>query len=333
MIVARRVLLALSAVLAVTLAACGSPPAPPPSPAAPSGGGAFPVTITHRFGNTVIPEEPKRVVSLGYTDQDAILALGVVPVAIREFTGNQPSATWPWAQDELKGQQPVVLNGEIGAETLAALDPDLIVAVSAGLTQAQYDLFSQIAPTISQPAAFVDYGTPWQDATRMIGNALGRAPEAETLVTGLEARFAQVRAQYPVLAGRTVAGTRPSSNDNANFFVWGPQDLRGRFFDSLGMPVPPVFADLAKDAFYASLSTEELGKLDTADAVVLITASAAERATFEALPGYPRLKAVREGRFFVFDDQLSAALSFSSVLSLPEALDRIPPEIAKALEG
>ncbi len=38
----------------------------------------------------MIPEAPQRVVSLGYTDQDAILALGVVPVAIREFTGNRP---------------------------------------------------------------------------------------------------------------------------------------------------------------------------------------------------------------------------------------------------
>ncbi|MGH3627386.1 MAG: hypothetical protein ACRDRL_08115, partial [Sciscionella sp.] len=53
---------------------------------APSGGGAFPASVVHGYGTTVIPDAPTGVVALGYTDQDAILALGVVPVAIREFT-------------------------------------------------------------------------------------------------------------------------------------------------------------------------------------------------------------------------------------------------------
>ncbi len=66
----------------------------------------FPVTVQHALGSTTVPQAPQRVVSLGYTDQDAILAFGVVPVAIREFTGNRPGATWPWASDRLQGQQP-----------------------------------------------------------------------------------------------------------------------------------------------------------------------------------------------------------------------------------
>src|SRR5919197_6375230 len=133
------------------------------------------IRVTHRFGTTEIPSPPQRVVSLGYTDQAAILALGVVPVAIREFTGQQPSATWPWAQGRLGGKHPQVLPaGEIDPETIAALHPDLIVGVSAGLTRDQYDVLSRIAPTISQPAQYVDHGTPWQETTRMIGAALGR---------------------------------------------------------------------------------------------------------------------------------------------------------------
>jgi len=35
--------------------------------------------IDHALGATGITAPPQRVVSLGYTDQDAILALGVVP--------------------------------------------------------------------------------------------------------------------------------------------------------------------------------------------------------------------------------------------------------------
>jgi iron complex transport system substrate-binding protein len=286
------------------------------------------VTISHKFGQTEVKAAPQRVVSLGYTDQDAILALGVVPVAIREFTGNQPSATWPWASDKLQGQKPQVITGDLSAESIAALRPDLIVAVSAGLTKDQYDTFSRIAPVVSQPAEFVDYGTPWQDATKIIGRALGKSAEADKLVSDVQAKLDAAKAKYPNLVGKTIAGARPSSSDNSSYFVWGPQDLRARFFKSLGMDVPPQFAQLAGTSFYATVSTEQLSLLDTSDVVALITSSQAERTTFESLPGYSALAAVQKKKILVFDDEQSAALSFSSVLSLPALLDTVPGQLS-----
>ena len=94
--------------------------------------GTFPATVTHEYGQTVVEEAPERVVSLGLTDQDAILALGTVPVAIREVPGERPWATWPWAADRLQGEQPQVLPaGDVSPEAVAALRPDLIVAITA----------------------------------------------------------------------------------------------------------------------------------------------------------------------------------------------------------
>ncbi len=55
--------------------------------------GVFPSNVTHQYGTTVVEETPERVVTLGPTDQDAVLALGTVPVAIREVVG-LPSAPW-----------------------------------------------------------------------------------------------------------------------------------------------------------------------------------------------------------------------------------------------
>lgn len=325
-----------SAVMAAlsVLAACGSSAEPPSAGAANPGGGVFPATVSHKYGTTTVSSAPQRVVSLGYTDQDAILALGVVPVAIREFTGNQPSATWPWARGKLDGQQPQVLPlGTVSTETIAALRPDLILGISAGLTRDQYDTYSRIAPTVAQPAAFVDYGTPWQDATRLTGAALGRSAEADRLVADLEKRFADAAARNPALAGKTAVAVRPSSNDNANFFVWGPEDLRVRFLSALGLVTPPEVARLAGDQFYATVSSEQLSMLDQADVVVLVTADAGERAAFQALPGYGNLRAVREQRMVVLDDEQSAALSFSSVLSLPSVLESMPAELARVLGG
>ena len=167
----------------------------------------------------------------------------------------------------------------------------------------------------------------------MIGAALCRSAEAERLVADLEARFAAIRGQHPALAGRTVATARPSSNDASSYFVWGPQDVRGRFFAALGMRTPADLERLVGDQFYATISTEQLGKLDEADVVVVITGSEAERKAFAGLPGYPALRTVQEGRVVTLDDRQSAALSFSSVLSLPEVLDTLPAGLAAALGG
>jgi iron complex transport system substrate-binding protein len=62
---------------------------------------AFPVTIEHKYGETTIDAEPTRIVSIGFGEHDGLLALGVVPIAVRDWYGDQPYATWPWAQDEL----------------------------------------------------------------------------------------------------------------------------------------------------------------------------------------------------------------------------------------
>jgi len=318
---------------AVLLTACGGAPEPAEEAPPAAGGGPFPVTVEHALGATTVPEAPQRVVSLGYTDQDAILALGVVPVAIREFTGNRPAATWPWASDRLQGQQPQVLVGDqIGAETVAALQPDLIVAVSAGLTQQQYDVFSQIAPTITQPPGANTYQTAWQDATRLIGTALGRAAEAERLVADLEARFADVRAQYPQFEGRN-AVIAAASSTGGEYFVWTSEDNRGRFLESLGFTVPARFDELAGDDFFARISLEQLGLLDENDVVGWLEIPGTAEAALDQQPGHETLRVLQEGRVVNLTQEQGVALSFSSVLSLPALLDELPADFAAALAG
>ena len=40
-----------------------------------AGGAAFPRTVQHKFGTTTIPARPERVVTVGYTELDTVLAL------------------------------------------------------------------------------------------------------------------------------------------------------------------------------------------------------------------------------------------------------------------
>ena len=57
--------------------------------------GAFPVTIDHALGRTTVEQEPTRVVTLGWSDQDVALALGVVPVGDVQHRSREHVGVWP----------------------------------------------------------------------------------------------------------------------------------------------------------------------------------------------------------------------------------------------
>ncbi|MGW6550304.1 iron-siderophore ABC transporter substrate-binding protein, partial [Streptomyces sp. NPDC055051] len=93
--------MAVAVVAALALSACGggSEKEEAKPGAATSGSGApsvFPVTVEHKYGSTTIDEEPKRVVTLGLSDQDAVLALGIKPVGAVDWFKEDPYGKWPW---------------------------------------------------------------------------------------------------------------------------------------------------------------------------------------------------------------------------------------------
>ena len=293
----------------------------------------FPVTIEHRFGSVTLTEAPVRVVSVGYHEQDPILALGVKPVAVREWFGEQPYATWPWAQDELGDAQPEVLTGELNLERIAGLRPDLIVALSALLDQAQYDSLAKIAPTLVEPAEYVGFGMPWQEITRTIGRALGQEDRADAMVAEVEGGFAEARAAHPEFAGKTAVAAYDFGP--ASFGFYGPQDPRARFLSALGFQLPPPVADLVKDEFFAEISDEQVGVLSADLLVWLVFLEGGVKSRLEGNPVYPTLDVAKQGRdvFLRQDDVLQAAYGFSTVLSLPTVLDDLVPRIAAAVDG
>lgn len=299
---------------------------------------AFPITIEHKFGSTTITELPERVVSIGFAEQDPLLALGIKPVAVRYWYGDTEDAIFPWAEDEGgEDYEPVVLNmayGNLNYEAILALDPDFISAVDSGITAEEYEALSQIAPTLAQTDDYVDFGTPWQESTRLIASAFGKSEEAEALIEGIESQLAAVRQEYPQFEDLSIA---VAYNNAGTYGFYTDQDVRGRFFAGLGFVVPEALNELAGDSFYFNLSTERLDLLDQ-DFLVFLglqfseDGSEAARAAIEADPILSQLDAVKEGRVLFIPDEFDDALQFSSVLSLNYLLENLVPEIAAVLE-
>ncbi|MFF2522905.1 iron-siderophore ABC transporter substrate-binding protein [Streptomyces liangshanensis] len=297
--------------------------------------GSYPVTIAHKYGSTVVKSEPKRIVTVGLTDQDAVLALGEVPVGTTEWLGAYKGALGPWAKAELGGGAMPTLLKDPGTgpqtERIAALKPDLIVALYSGLTKEQYETLSKFAPVLAQPKQYNDYGIPWELQTETIGKALGKEAEAKKLVAGVEAKFAAARKANPEFVGASAVMATPYEG----MFVFGSQDPRSRLLTSYGFKLPTGLDKAIGDKFGANISKERTDLLNQKVAVWFVGDPVKDAAKLHKDPTYGDLPVVKQGRevFVKETSDFGNALSMGTVLSLPYALDRLTPQLAAAVDG
>ena len=304
---------------------------------------AFPVTIEHVYGETVVEEQPTRVATISWVNADVSIALGVVPVGMpRDDWGGNEQGSTPWKDAALE-EVGAALGTEgapaqyaetdgIDYAAIAALTPDLILGAYSGLTQEEYDKLSKIAPVIAYPE--VAYGTPWQESTRLIGEALGRSNAAEELVHETEQTIAARAAEHPALDGTTFiyGNLEPASGAGVNIYT--AADNRPRFLEQLGMVQAPVVTDNTEDdsAFYMEWSPERAEELES-DVFVTWVPEAATVEQIAADPLLGQIPAVRNGTLVAdSDNTLTLAISAASPLSLPWALDRFVPQLAAAAE-
>ncbi|HYZ68578.1 MAG TPA: ABC transporter substrate-binding protein [Mycobacterium sp.] len=298
------------------LAACSSPK---PGEVAKDGS----VTVKHIFGETKIAARPTRVVSAGFTEQDDLLAVGVVPIAVTDWFGGEPFGVWPWAQPKLNGARPAVLNLNDGIQVdqIASLKPDLIVATNAGLDQDTYTKLSAIAPTIAQSGSDAFF-EPWKDQATAIGQAVFKADDMAKLIAGVDDKFTQVGKNNPQFAGKKVlllGGTFYEDSVRVTTPGW-----RTDFLTNMGFTVPDAGTGLLKRDKMATV-------LDEADVLIWKTESDDEQAALLADPVVAKLRATVQNRNVFTGKDLAGAIAFSSTLSYPAVADQLPPMITKAL--
>ncbi|PEG41466.1 iron ABC transporter substrate-binding protein [Mycolicibacterium agri] len=308
----RRRFLALSATVATLAAACSKE-----EPGAVARDGS--VTVKHAFGETKVPGPPQRVVSAGLTGQDDLLAVGIVPIAVTNWFGDQPFGVWPWAQPKLGQAQPEVLDlgGGIQIDRIAALKPDLIVATNAGVDQETYDKLTEIAPTIPQSGqdAFFE---PWKKQAAAISQAVFKYDEMAAIVKGIEDKFSAVADNNPQFSGKNallLEGTL--SGDAAH--VLNP-DWRSEFLTQMGFTIP----DTGGSVITRDRMESVLGQ---ADVLIWTTEGDDQQGALLADPVITKL----EQRNVFTGKDLAGAIAFSSPLSLPVVADQLPPMLTRAL--
>ncbi|MFD9614116.1 iron-siderophore ABC transporter substrate-binding protein [Streptomyces sp. NPDC059083] len=300
---------------------------------APAANGAFPVTVEHAFGSTTVKEAPKRVVTVGYTDDQSVLAFGIKPVGMVDQypnpAGKSPdiNTQWPWVKKQWGDTKPEVImnNGDAGPnfEKIAALRPDLIIAVYSEVDKAAYDKLSKIAPTVGRTKAEKEpFSAPWQDNALQIAKALGKADEGQKMIQGIDDKLAAVKKAHPEFANQTAVALS-WYKDAVNPFT--TTDVRGQLLTGMGFKGQKEIDKIAGGGFSTALSPERMDLIDV-DRVFVIN----DKADTDALKKFDlfaNLKVTKNNKVsYVLDSEgpaAGAAVSQATLLSMPYAIDEL----------
>ncbi len=307
---------ALIALLLVALTACGSAGS---QSAEPESNSADVNAVEHKFGETKVPADASRVVTVGWNDQDFVLALGVVPVTTRSWFDNYND--FPWVKEATGGKGVPAMEGdEIDFEQIAAAKPDVIFAIYETIDRKTYDRLSQIAPTVIQSDDYADEETPWNVQLLTTGEALGKRDLAEALVEEVQGKIEAAKQANPKFAESTLV--EDFGPENGGHYLIGAGDPRRTLFDALGFTSQSTVGDVSEE------------KLSTLDEDVLFVVGATPD-QMAASPAFSRLKVVQEGRtlYTTFESNLGGALSYSGPNALLYALDVLAPQLANAVNG
>ncbi len=333
----------LSALAALTVAgglvlsgcAGAATPATSSDADAPSGSSeGFPVTFEHMYGETIIEEAPERVATWGWGATDAVLALGIVPVAVASMDyGGGDNRITPWVEDalaDLGGEEPVILDNasfELSVEELLAADPDVLIAPYSGLTQEEYDAVTAAGIPVVAPEEAV-WSTPWRDVITETGKALGLESEADQLLADLDQQVADAAAEHPEFEGTTIAY---AADDVDTFYLYLPADPRVEILEDLGFVTADAVTalDTGESTFYTTVSSENLDQID-AEVIFTQVDSEDELETFLTSDRTKIIPAVSAGAVGAIVGEENVAAISPTALTLPWILPDIVEQLAAA---
>ncbi|MDV3351200.1 iron-siderophore ABC transporter substrate-binding protein [Leptothoe sp. LEGE 181152] len=228
-------------------------------------------TITHKAGETEICGYPDKIVVLGPSVLESLLALDVQPVAYADYlqvhTGNydNPNQQIPYLGEYIT--QPlnnIGVSSNPSIEAIVASQPDLILGTTDNADQ--YNVLSEIAPTL-----LFDSTEP-EVSLRSIAQAINRTEQAERMLIQVEQQIVAARKDFA-----TVAAAHPTllllSSFNLQDMYLGnsAHGICSSLIEEMGFQLvaPPEFED-SNSIFPVPLSLETLPQLNKTDSVIML---------------------------------------------------------------
>lgn len=260
--------------------------------------GVFPRTVVHFQGETVIEQEPERVVVISTGQADAMLTLGIVPVG--STAGDGAEMIPQYLYDAFPGQEADIDSiSYVGSrfdpdlEAIANLAPDLIVLNLAG--KDDIEAFSQSLGAIAPTVVTQGTGLYWKQDFLLLADAVGKTEEARSWLDDFHTEAAEFGSG--VEGNPTVSFLRKNGDRTR---VFGVASFSGSVAEDAGLSRPE--SQSFTDETSVDISAEELALADGDWIYYGVQGSDDSELTSLAL--WPTLTAVDDGQAVSVDDDV-----------------------------
>ncbi len=220
--------------------------------------------IKHELGETCIPLNPQRIIVTEQVSLEALIALGLKPIATVDTAFVASKNTF--LKNQMNGIAYIGKENQFNLETTLKLHPDLIIG-TYGINSVNYDLFSQIAPTVK----LQNVHSQWKETLINLAEIVNKTATAKTLLIEYQQRLEKLRTalgeeinQIEVSVSRFHGGNKlPAFRSQYSF--------PGSILAELGISMPVHQRQLIKTPD-DTLVTLSLERIDLLDADVLFVA-------------------------------------------------------------
>lgn len=279
--------------------------------------------IAHFMGETCVPKNPQRIISLYTTPLANLLAFDLKPIAITPVTGVQDEFP-SYLAEKVEEMEIVGINYEPNLERITQLKPDLILGWD--FHEQTYPLLSQIAPTLLLPQEIIKSpNANWQKYTNYLATALGKQNKAQQLIAESDLRIAELKAALEnSYSNRTISVAHIS--DEYGTEAYTVDSFSGSILSALGLERPQSQAITKPGGKIEAISEERLELID-GDVLFVLIYNDSDRQMLDDLldkPLWKKLKAVRDGQVYPVD-------GWSWVVANPLAANAVIDDLEKYL--
>ncbi|ADI00312.1 siderophore ABC transporter substrate-binding protein [Salisediminibacterium selenitireducens] len=204
-------------------------------------GSAYPMTITHELGETVIGERPEAVVVFDYGVADIMLEIGVMPTGVPQ--GNIPSYLDALEGDDIEDAGTLF---EPDFEAIYGMDPDLIII--SGRAADAYDDLSEIAPTLFVSVDTSDYMNSFEENARLIGDVFNETETVSDRLQDIQMALEDVKALTDGMEEQALI----LMTSEGQLSAYGPGSRFGIIHDDFGIPAADPGIDEANHGMNVS---------------------------------------------------------------------------------
>lgn len=249
--------------------------------------------VQHARGETCIPLNPQRIVTLDFNSLAVILALDVKPIAT--WITTEIEDDFPYFQNKTDDIE-VLRNssGQPNLEKLLSLKPDLILVISHSWFEPIYDKLSQIAPTVILP--WEEIKGDWKQHLQEAGRVFDQTEKANQLMDDYDNRIQELKG---------LMGDRPPKISfmfvaDGQIVITRQKSFAGGILHELGF-LNPLFTDSGDNDL--PISEEILPTIDS-DILFVAPLKKDDRSVIEKLqqkPLWSKVKAVQNNQVYVVD--------------------------------